>query len=207
MIRLMKILVFLLLSANLMALAEIDKKMEFEGKASGLLNFSTKIPLEVKNPEILTNPNQPERNIKIEQEKTLPWTKLFSALIAISILIWMKSIPKSKEQKETLVKSAKALANLRLKMIEPKKFENKEVFYAELSDILRAYIEDRYQIKALKQTTEEFLATIEQNPAQFPEVELSSFMSLSDKVKFAKVAPSINQCALAYETVKKIIDN
>jgi|GEM_PF-3148879 len=200
------ILSFASINFGLIALEKSEEKIEFIGLPSDLLDFSTKIPIELDdvNKKALVSLDQPERNIQIEQDKTLPWIKLASAFIAIMIILGLKLLPKTRDEPITLIKNAKSQAISKLELLKSRKL-NLETFYAELSDILRSYIEDRYQIKALKKTTEEFLATIQENTIQFPEIELFHFLTLSDRVKFAKVTPTRDECALGYEVVKKII--
>jgi hypothetical protein len=65
-------------------------------------------------------------------------------------------------------------------------------FYVELTDILRRYIESRFELKAPEMTTEEFLANIR----DFSDLKyehknlLREFLQQADLVKFAKYGPS-----------------
>lgn len=66
-----------------------------------------------------------------------------------------------------------------------------KLFYDRLSEIAREYMENRFQVRALEMTTEEFLYNLRK--ADFlnvaPKKELAEFLQYSDLVKFAKHQP------------------
>ncbi len=66
-----------------------------------------------------------------------------------------------------------------------------KLFYDQLSEVAREYLENRFQIKALEMTTEEFLLSLGRmdflGPAQ--KNILAEFLQYSDLVKFAKHQP------------------
>jgi hypothetical protein len=66
-----------------------------------------------------------------------------------------------------------------------------EVFYTRLSDIVRRYLEDKFQLRAPERTTEEFLVEVSRDGALLPEHQtlLSAFLQESDLVKFARHRP------------------
>ncbi len=72
--------------------------------------------------------------------------------------------------------------------------ENHKYYYTRLVDILRVYIEGRYDVSAMEQTTEEILWELKQ--AGFPVDELytklQDSLTLADLVKFAKYTPVIS---------------
>ncbi len=194
---------------NLGAYAEED----FKGTPAGLLTFSTKVPIELDDAnhqvKISSTAIQAIRNEQIIREKTLPWEKLCLAIIAILFFIALKNIPKKREEALPMrIKTAQDKAKEKLGFLKSVPYENNEEYYKQLSDILRAYIEDRYQIKALQKTTEEFLGTIQKSPLpiQFPEKTLSQFLILSDRVKFAKEVLSPSDYTTGYKLVKEFIE-
>lgn len=191
----------------------LNAEDEFKGLPAGLLTFSTKVPIELNdaNAQVLLSSNSLEaiRNEQIIREKTFPWGKLFLATIGILFFIALYNIPRtSTEALPMKIKTAQDKAKEKLDLLKiSDSNEGDKEFYRKLSDILRSYIEDRYQIKALKKTTEEFLASIQKDPLpiQFPEKTLSQFLTLSDRVKFAKTNPTSDERSLGYETVKKFV--
>lgn len=73
-------------------------------------------------------------------------------------------------------------------------------FYFRLSEILRAYLGERYRFEALECTSTELLARAQQIQApRFPLVDLSSFVHDSDLVKFAKLEPEAQSCQSALD--------
>jgi len=65
-------------------------------------------------------------------------------------------------------------------------------YYTRLTDIVRVYIEDRFTIPAMEQTTFEILAGFKENESQIDKKafdELKEMLDMSDLVKFAKFTP------------------
>jgi hypothetical protein len=81
-------------------------------------------------------------------------------------------------------------------------------FYSELSECTREYLENRFQIRALEMTTEEFLIYVSSNRCLNPEHELilKNFMKFSDLVKFAKHLPLIEEADHSLEIVRQFIE-
>ncbi len=73
--------------------------------------------------------------------------------------------------------------------------EDVKTFYTELSDILRRYMEGRFQIKAPEMTTEEFLARLKNTPAldNHHKLSLQDFLNCCDRVKFARFSSSVSE--------------
>jgi hypothetical protein len=65
-----------------------------------------------------------------------------------------------------------------------------KMYYINLTDILRHYIERRYHIMALEQTTDEILKDLKKTGSTGNNLEkLASILKLADLVKFAKLIP------------------
>jgi uncharacterized membrane protein len=81
-------------------------------------------------------------------------------------------------------------------------------YYFELSDIVRHYIEDRFQLKAPEMTTEEFLATLKYSGVLNKEQkgDVRDFLSHCDMVKFAKYLPDQREIELSYDSARRLID-
>ncbi len=68
-----------------------------------------------------------------------------------------------------------------------------KLFYSEVSDTLRTYIEDRFNIYAMEYTTDETIQAFTEQKGLINEKsfnELKNLLSLSDLVKFAKYKPT-----------------
>lgn len=86
-------------------------------------------------------------------------------------------------------------------------------YYSEVSEILRRYIENRYRLMALEETTDEIMDGLKRShvkPAVCSKVE--TLLQLSDLVKFAKYQPGLSEheevLTMAYEIVEttKLVD-
>jgi hypothetical protein len=96
-------------------------------------------------------------------------------------------------------------ALLARKLVEQKLYRE---FTAEVSDILRAYVEDRFGLKAPERTTEEFL--VEVSPALPVDAQkkdiLKSFLVHCDLVKFAALEPSVADVERTFATCRDFIE-
>jgi len=80
------------------------------------------------------------------------------------------------------------------KIKEQKLWQQHQVktYYSEISDTLRIYIQDRFDIQAMEFTTDEILKAFQKSKDLIPEKsfnELKNMLSLADMVKFAKYEP------------------
>ena len=81
-------------------------------------------------------------------------------------------------------------------------------YYSELSDIIRHYLENRFDIKAPEMTTEEFLVSLS-NTEDLNGLQkelLRKFLSHCDLVKFAKYGPTKQEIENAFNSAKKLVD-
>jgi hypothetical protein len=79
-------------------------------------------------------------------------------------------------------------------------------FYAELSDILRQYIEGHLGLRATEQTTEEFLVTSAAALESGHRRLLRDFLTHCDLVKFAEYQPAPEDISSALTLCRKFID-
>jgi hypothetical protein len=81
-------------------------------------------------------------------------------------------------------------------------------FYEGISDILRHYIEHRFDLRAPERTTEEFLFEIRYSTALSlsDKENLGEFLKHCDMVKFAKYNPTNEQIQKTFDLVKKFIE-
>jgi hypothetical protein len=81
-------------------------------------------------------------------------------------------------------------------------------YYIRLSDVLRHYVEGRYKIMALEQTTDEILASLKLTPCDASDLSnLSNVLKLADLVKFAKVIPAAEENALQVNLATEFVRN
>ena len=127
------------------------------------------------------------------------WLTVVISLAIVSLiigLIWYYIKRKQKKPvfipvKPTIPPHRVALEKLEL-LQEKQLWENNQVktYYSELTEILRDYLEKRYKIKALEQTTEEIIESLTSTdlPKNHKD-KLNEVLLLSDLVKFAKGLP------------------
>ena len=128
----------------------------------------------------------------------LPWILL--ALAVIAIVIYLIYRYKKSKQPEGEAKKRKpkepphviALRNLN-RIKEEKLWQKDKVkkYHSELTDTIRQYIEDRFGVNAMEQTTEETLEAMKHVDLNDREVldKLQQILELADLVKFAKFKP------------------
>lgn len=83
-----------------------------------------------------------------------------------------------------------------------------EAYYVKLSDIIRSYIEARFNIKASEMTTEEFLRFYKDTNlfTEAQKILLKEFLQLSDLVKFAQYTPEEQAAKKHFDMAKLIVD-
>jgi hypothetical protein len=90
-------------------------------------------------------------------------------------------------------------------LIEAKEFKQ---FYSELTEIIRTYIEGRYQIKALEETSSEILISIQPKLTDNIQFDLlKELLTLADMVKFAKQTPEIEDIEYSKEQATDFVRN
>lgn len=133
----------------------------------------------------------------------LPWILIGLAAVLLGLfLLWY--IKKRRQQQPVLqfkpkvvqpphVIALQELEKLRLK----KMWQSGQIkeYYSELTEILRKYIEDRFQVPAPEQTTAEIMESLTPNPLLSQTVlkELQALLIQADMVKFAKALPMASE--------------
>jgi hypothetical protein len=143
---------------------------------------------------------KPVEDVPYTFREMLPWIVGGILLIGFTILfIWLFRKIKRKEpvftlRKEKPRKPAHIIALDELEKLKKEKLwqtDRLKEFYTRLTDILRIYIEDRFQIKAMEQTSDEILEAMKKVELEGDAVleNLRQILKLSDLVKFAKMHP------------------
>lgn len=84
-----------------------------------------------------------------------------------------------------------------------------DVFYVELSAIVRRYLEDRFAVHAPEMTTEEFLAAAARDGRLAPPQKrlLGEFLAEADLVKFARHVPTVAASTAAFEAARRFVND
>lgn len=122
---------------------------------------------------------------------------------------WILKV-RSKAKASKVFRPAHELAYARLRaLVNAQLIEAGKVkeFYQLLSGILRHYIEDRFQIHAPEQTSEEFLYNLSRTNTLSDQdrQELTEFLQHCDLVKFAKYSPTTQQIQRTFDIAKEFI--
>ncbi len=99
--------------------------------------------------------------------------------------------------------SAHELALMQLKMLQEKKLwqqGNYKLYHTDLTDILRQYLQERFGVMALEQTTDEILKSFRSIDISDPlKSNLKQVLELADFVKFAKINPIASENELSMQ--------
>ena len=141
-----------------------------------------------------------------------PWL-LLTLIILLSIFTYKKYFNKKKKTvvvKKNIQTPAHVLALNALKKLENKKLIDKKdikEYYSSISEIIRRYIENRFNFPALELTTYEILDIITTIIKKEESISLKNILEISDLVKFAKKIPdqieNVKNLNLATDFVKK----
>ncbi|HEY4831751.1 MAG TPA: hypothetical protein VIH61_04235 [Waddliaceae bacterium] len=196
----------------------LPENQKFQPRIAPLLSLTKEYPITIdsNNRMRLEAPQrdleEAKHNIDLWRQKTFPWKGLLTVLLFASIVMMIKLKQKNlksvfrnqmNQELNAQKKGMQALEVLRNLL----KKQNYEEFYLQITDIVRCFIEERFQIKTSIKTTQEFL----QEMAQYPELDsktqtlLSDFLLRADKVKFADHSPSYQECEEAYKAAETLM--
>lgn len=121
---------------------------------------------------------------------------IVAAVLVVLILLyffWWRKRKKPVEEKPVIIIPPHIIALEQLSALENKKlWQNGMIkeYYIELADILRSYIEKRFLIHAMEQTTDEIMSQLRLTDiSEISKLTLVPVLKLSDLVKFAKENP------------------
>lgn len=134
-------------------------------------------------------------------------------IAAIAAIIWWWKRRKNKQQsppdeKYLLPPHVWAIKELD-KLKQDKLWQTGDVksYYSRLTDIARTYIELRYKIPAMEQTTEELMQALHKGIIkQSLKKDLNDMLVLSDFVKFAKAMPGMSENEQSFEVTRDFIE-
>lgn len=157
---------------------------------SFLVNVST-VPVDT------TQPFKGIKNIiavKPDWKQYLPWIFGGIALLVLLIFLVKRFTQKKPAPVITITPETSYQKTLRLlESLEQKKLwqsGNIKLYYVELTDILRGYIEERFKTPAMELTTDELLTQCHNHKEMSKHYdELSQILTTADLAKFAKAQP------------------
>ncbi len=156
--------------------------------------------------------NSIEGVVNMPAKPSYRWIWVLSAAgIIAGIIFWLNRRRQQVKELVRIFKPAHEIAYERLQaLVEQDLIKAGKIkeFYEGISNILRHYIEHRFNIKAPERTTEEFLAELtSSNVLAKPQQErLGEFLQHCDMVKFAKYNPTTEQIQKTFDLVKDFIE-
>jgi hypothetical protein len=133
------------------------------------------------------------------------------AILVIALIIYYIRKRRSKPavvKTPEIIKTADEIALEQLESLANEKLwqqgKTKE-YYVRLSDIMRVYIEQRYRIPAMEQTSDEILRSLRSILDDAHRVRLRQVLLLSDLVKFAKEHPIGTENEMTLQNAKEFV--
>jgi len=160
------------------------------------------------------------KDIKEPYDVPFNWKKwLMRALIILVVLglliggyLWWKKRQKQPEEMVARPKPKRPAHEIALEKLEAlrqkKLWQNEQVkeYYIELTDIIREYIEFRFDVLALEMTTDEIIASLDLKAIDKQTLqELRKMLQMADLAKFAKYRPMANENELSFDTAKQFV--
>ncbi|MHC4623393.1 MAG: cytochrome c-type biogenesis protein [Planctomycetota bacterium] len=138
------------------------------------------------------------------------WTMAVATVIAAGIG-WFSLRRKRIHELVRIFKPAHEIAYARLRALvkdDPINAGRIKEFYERISDILRHYIEHRFDLRAPERTTEEFLIELQWTDvlSDSDKQHLGDFLTHCDLVKFARHTPTTEQIQHTFDLVKDFIE-
>jgi hypothetical protein len=144
--------------------------------------------------------------------KSVLWW-ILPAVVVIAAAAWLWRHLRKKKNKAAIriYKPAHEIAYAKLQALINRdllKLGKVKEFYEGVSDVLRHYIEDRFELRAPERTTEEFLAEIRDTGVLTEDHRkaLVEFLTHCDLVKFAKHSPTGEQTQRTIDLAKNFIE-
>lgn len=186
------------------AIAPVPIRIRTAGADSFEVRYTEPVPLEVHWVAISdTSEIRPIKPIYAEGRNWEDHAQLaltiLAILAAIGLIWWLVRKPARPASEDTpppppLPPHVVALAALEeLERLRPWERGEVKAFQTQLSDILRAYVQGRYQVPALECTTPEIIDALAQQAVERElQQQLQSLLHTADMVKFAKATPPIH---------------
>ena len=149
--------------------------------------------------------------LDIKEAFPLLWVVILILIaLAVAAFIYFKKKKNAEEKPILIQKSPEDIAKDALRLVLEMKLIEKGLikeYYTRLSDIIRAYIGNRYKIFAMDRTTWELYQEMRSRKIErFHADEINNFLEDCDMVKFAKYTPDKKEIETAYKKAEEIID-
>lgn len=137
---------------------------------------------------------------------------LAAALIAAAVYIYIMYrrtgaiIPRKAKPIDPYAEAMAALGRLRSKRLAESGKEKE--YYTDLVDILRVYLQQRFNINAMEMSSTQILDSLRRNPdTRDNQPRIKQILELADFVKFAKVRPMPDDNIKSFNTVEQFVES
>jgi LPXTG-motif cell wall-anchored protein len=137
------------------------------------------------------------------------WTALGLGLLLLALLGWWfwrkrRNRPALVETKPVIPPHEKARAKLQEAL---GLLDQPRPFCILVSDTIRIYLEERFELRAPERTTEEFLEELQSSPALTYDQKraLGEFLTSCDLVKFARYEPGTAELQAIYDSAVRLV--
>ncbi|MBI4534995.1 MAG: hypothetical protein HY708_01865 [Ignavibacteriae bacterium] len=157
---------------------------------------------------------KPPLSIPLTFAEVAMYVGILLAIVAIAYFVYRywkkKQMEKATDAYVPPPKAAHVIALEELAVLKEKKLWQQgliKAYYSELTEIIRRYFENRYNVRALEETTDEILHELRKHSHAAPILEESNtLLTLADLVKFATYQPGIPDHEEMMTIAYKIID-
>jgi len=135
------------------------------------------------------------------------WTLLAAALLAAGWFAWKKLSRRKTIAKPVVIIPPHRRAKDRLRNVN-ELLSDPYAYCSLVSDVIRSYLEERFDLHAPDRTTEEFLEEMRSTATLHPDHKalLEEFLSRCDLVKFARFEPTQDELKSLLDAALKFID-
>jgi len=187
---------------------------------SVLLAETQEIDLQVKTVEVDTL--LPIKDIKEPLSAPITWKELLlyggisvaAAAVLTGIILLIRYLRRKKTPTSIVKEKPKIPAHILALNALNKLWQKKlcasgqvKMHYSELSDIVRTYIENRWEITAMEMVSSEIIASLENCKIPLAQMKkLEQMLFLADMVKFAKAYPLPDENTLHYNNMVEFVE-
>ncbi|MCP4003625.1 MAG: hypothetical protein GY725_05465 [bacterium] len=157
-------------------------------------------------------PSPPGRLEPLDRAVSGVWGLVVGILVLLLAAVFFGLRILQRRRAFALQRTAWEIADARLLALlaegRPEDLAAVQAFYVELSDLVRTYLENRFELRSPELTTEEFFEVARTSPDLTPELQalLRDFLEQADLVKFARHQPGTAEMDAALESVRNVLE-
>ncbi|MFN0275083.1 MAG: FeoB-associated Cys-rich membrane protein [Chitinophagales bacterium] len=159
---------------------------------------------------------KPIKDIKNVQVKSYIWLYILIGLVTLGVLIFViYKVLKNKKKTGTPPQKVPAISLYETTMKQLLQLEEKKLwqqdktkeYYVELTDIIRTYIEQRFHLPAMENTSDEIIESLVRLGIDTHQVNnINTILQYADLAKFAKSRPFAAENNLAMQSAKDFVE-